>query len=72
MVVGAHVAGSFSPVFPVLGALLCFATRMTGVHYGIDAPTAPSRRLRQHDPDLAVSGGDEGEHHRCFPTSPVS
>jgi hypothetical protein len=42
-VVAAHGAGSLSPVFPVVGACLCFATRMIGVHYGIDAPTAPRK-----------------------------
>jgi uncharacterized membrane protein YeiH len=48
VVVAAHSAGSLSPVFPVLGASLCFATRMIGVHYGIDAPTAlPERRGRR-------------------------
>jgi uncharacterized membrane protein YeiH len=37
----AHKAGSLSPVFPILGACVCFATRMVGVHYGLDAPTSP-------------------------------
>jgi len=49
VVVAAHVAGSVSPVFTLLGALLCFATRMIGVHYGIDAPSAPPElRRRRH------------------------
>ena len=51
VVVGAHAAGSLSPVFPLLGALLCFATRMTGVHYGIDAPIPPSERRRRRESD---------------------
>jgi len=46
VVVGAHAAGDLSPVFPILGACLCFLTRMVGVRYGIDAPTAPRQRRR--------------------------
>lgn len=44
VVVSAHAAGSLSPVFPILGACLCFVTRMIGVRYRIDAPRAPRRR----------------------------
>ena len=51
VVVGAHAAGSLSPVFPLLGALLCFATRMIGVRYGIDAPVAPGGRHRRRESD---------------------
>ena len=51
VVVGAHAAGSLGPVFPILGACLCFATRMIGLRYGIDAPTAPSRRPRRRRSD---------------------
>jgi uncharacterized membrane protein YeiH len=47
VVVGAHAAGSVSPTFPILGACLCFLTRMISVHYGIDAPTAPRERRRK-------------------------
>jgi uncharacterized membrane protein YeiH len=50
VVVGAHGAGSASTVFPILGACLCFATRMVGMHYGIDVPTAPSDGRRQPPP----------------------
>jgi uncharacterized membrane protein YeiH len=46
VVAGAHTAGSVSPVFPILGACLCFAVRMIGVHYGVDAPVAPGERRR--------------------------
>jgi uncharacterized membrane protein YeiH len=46
VVAAAYAAGSVSPVFPVLGACLCFATRMIGVRYGVDAPVARDR----HDP----------------------
>jgi uncharacterized membrane protein YeiH len=43
----AHEAGSLSPLFPVLGACVCFLTRMIGVRYGIEAPTAPSELRRR-------------------------
>jgi uncharacterized membrane protein YeiH len=46
VVASAHTAGSLSPVFPILGATLCFTTRMIGVRYRIDAPRARSRRRR--------------------------
>jgi uncharacterized membrane protein YeiH len=47
VVVAAHAAGSLGPAFPILGACLCLVTRMIGLRYGIDAPSAPSeRRLR--------------------------
>jgi uncharacterized membrane protein YeiH len=41
VVVLADEAGSTSPVFPLLGATLCFAIRMVGLRRGIDVPTAP-------------------------------
>ena len=47
VVVAAHHTGNLSPAFPILGACLCFAVRMIGVRYGIDAPIAPSERRRQ-------------------------
>jgi len=40
----AREAGTLSPVFPLLGAAVCFTVRMAGVHYGIDAPREPPRR----------------------------
>lgn len=40
----AREAGSVSVWFPLLGAALCFAVRMIGVRYGIDAPREPPRR----------------------------
>lgn len=40
----AREAGSLSPLFPLLGAALCFAVRMAGLRYGIDAPREPPRR----------------------------
>jgi uncharacterized membrane protein YeiH len=51
VVVAAHEAGSLSPVFPVLGACVCFGTRMVGVRYGIDAPVEPSELRRRRSPD---------------------
>jgi uncharacterized membrane protein YeiH len=44
VVVAAHAGGSLNPAFPILGACLCLVTRMIGLRYGIDAPTAPSER----------------------------
>jgi hypothetical protein len=31
-------------VYPVAGACLCFATRVLGIRYDIDAPTPPAKR----------------------------
>lgn len=50
VVVVAYAVGSVSPVFAIVGAGVCFATRMIGVRYGIDAPTASSEP-RRHPPD---------------------
>ena len=47
VVVVAYHTGNLSPVFPILGAGLCFAIRMLGVRYDIDAPIAPSERHRR-------------------------
>jgi len=41
----AHVAGSTSAVFALIGATVCFVMRLAGMHYGIDAP-APHDRPR--------------------------
>ena len=49
VVVAGYHAGNLSPVFPILGACLCFAIRMVGVRYDIDAPIAPSERRRRAD-----------------------
>ena len=49
------LTGNLSPVFPILGACLCFAVRMAGMHYGIDPPIAPSERRRQPANDAARS-----------------
>lgn len=40
----AREAGSLSPVFALLGAVLCFVVRMAGLHFGIDAWREPPRR----------------------------
>jgi uncharacterized membrane protein YeiH len=51
VVVAAEQAGTVSPVFPLLGAALCFGVRMLGVQRGINVPTAPreaaTRRWRR-------------------------
>lgn len=44
VVVAAHQTGNLSPVFPLLGVLLCFGVRMISVRYDVDAPIAPSER----------------------------
>jgi hypothetical protein len=31
-------------VFPAAGACVCFATRLIGLRYGIDAPSPPAGR----------------------------
>jgi uncharacterized membrane protein YeiH len=51
VVVIGHEAGSLSPVFPVAGACLCFAVRMAGIRYGINAPTEPRERRRRRASD---------------------
>jgi len=51
IVVAAQEAGSLSPVFPILGACVCFGIRMAGLHYGLDAPTAPSELRRRRSSD---------------------
>lgn len=42
----AHVAGSNSGLFTVIGAVVCFVVRLAGLHYGIDAPAPHDRRRR--------------------------
>ncbi|MGH2889133.1 MAG: trimeric intracellular cation channel family protein [Solirubrobacteraceae bacterium] len=44
ILVGGHATGSRSAVFPILGALVCFAIRVAGMRYGIEFPVAPSER----------------------------
>jgi uncharacterized membrane protein YeiH len=40
----AQKAGSASPVFVVLGAVLCVGVRLLGLKYGVSIPVAPSER----------------------------
>jgi uncharacterized membrane protein YeiH len=42
----AHVAGSASALFTLVGMLVCFALRLVGLRYGIDAPSAVGPRRR--------------------------
>jgi uncharacterized membrane protein YeiH len=51
VVVAGYHTGNLSPVYSILGACLCFAIRMLGVRYDIDAPIAPSERRRRADDD---------------------
>jgi uncharacterized membrane protein YeiH len=51
VVAGADQVGATSPLFPLLGAGLCFGTRMVGLRRGIDVPTAPPRRDGNPPPD---------------------
>jgi uncharacterized membrane protein YeiH len=49
IVVVAWESGARGLVFPLVGAAVCFAIRLAGLHRGIDMPTAPQdtgRRLR--------------------------
>jgi uncharacterized membrane protein YeiH len=51
VVVGAQEAGTTSPVWPVVGAAVCLATRLAGLHYELNIPTAPPKRdKRPPDP----------------------
>ena len=49
VVVAGSSGGQSEPGFPIFGACLCFAIRMFGMRYGIDAPIAPSERRRRAD-----------------------
>ena len=40
----AHAAGSNSGLFALIGAVVCFALRLVGLHYGIDAPAPAGAR----------------------------
>jgi uncharacterized membrane protein YeiH len=45
----AHVSGSSSALFAVLGAGVCLVVRLMGLHYGIDAPSPAGKG----DPDAS-------------------
>jgi uncharacterized membrane protein YeiH len=47
----AHVAGSTSALFTLLGALLCFGLRLVGLRFGIDAPSPAGARKGDAPPD---------------------
>ncbi len=49
--VAAEKADATSPVFPLLGAALCFVIRMLALRRGIDAPTAPPGGHKQPPTD---------------------
>jgi hypothetical protein len=58
LVVAGYHTGNLSPVYPILGACLCFAVRMVGLRYNIDAPIAPSERRRQPPDDAPAPDGE--------------
>lgn len=43
VVVGASEAGTHGLAFPVVGAAVCFGIRLAGIHYDLNAPTAPAQ-----------------------------
>jgi uncharacterized membrane protein YeiH len=47
----AHVAGSESGLFAVVGAGVCFLLRLTGLRHGLDAPSPSVSRGREAPPD---------------------
>jgi uncharacterized membrane protein YeiH len=47
----AHVAGSSSALFAVIGAVVCFAMRLAGLRYGLDAPNPSAARDRDAPPN---------------------
>jgi uncharacterized membrane protein YeiH len=47
----AHVAGSSSALFAVIGAGVCFTLRLAGLRYGLDAPSPAAERNRDAPPD---------------------
>lgn len=46
----AHVAGSASALFTLVGASLCFGLRLMGIRYGLNAPSPPSARTGDDPP----------------------
>lgn len=49
IVVVASETGSRSIVFPIVGAAVCFAIRLAGLHFDLNVPQAPGRRGRETD-----------------------
>ncbi|MGH8995129.1 MAG: trimeric intracellular cation channel family protein, partial [Acidimicrobiales bacterium] len=54
IVAGAYRGGDHTIVFPIVGAVVCFVTRMAGLRYGLELPgsadvaIARRPRLRRH------------------------
>jgi uncharacterized membrane protein YeiH len=46
VVVVAQEAGSTSPMFPLLGAVVCIVVRLSGLRYGVNVPTPPRDRRK--------------------------
>jgi uncharacterized membrane protein YeiH len=43
----AHVAGSSSALYTLIGAVVCFVLRLIGLRYGLNAPSPPVNRERE-------------------------
>ena len=50
MLVIAQENGGDSPVFPVLGIVVCVGVRLIGLRFGVGVPIAPSERERRGAP----------------------
>lgn len=46
IVVGASNSGTHNIAFPIIGAAVCFLIRLAGIYFGLNVPSAPSRRDR--------------------------
>lgn len=53
VVVGAHETGTHGFIFPIIGFVVCFATRMVGLRFNVQLPIAPSER------HVKAGGGNE-------------
>lgn len=51
IVATAHVAGSSSGLWALIGAVVCLTMRLAGLHYGIDAPSPHDATRRRAPPD---------------------
>jgi uncharacterized membrane protein YeiH len=47
----AHVAGSTSGLWPLIGLVVCLTMRLAGIRYGIDAPSPHESTTRDAPPD---------------------
>jgi uncharacterized membrane protein YeiH len=62
IVVLAYHAGDHTVIFPIVGAVVCFAMRLAGLHYGLGLPQADKVAIRRHSispPGPAGRGPDE-------------